>query len=324
MNYSIYFDESNKLDMTKNYSYYGSLGIDQIECENLIKDIKKILRITEKNSEYHFTEYKNDKDIAPYLYCLHHFLKINFQINIFIVDNRIALNFSENARISVTELRNLFYVKIPERLFYGLTRELSDDYNSVRIVVDDSPEYGRMRVYSKLKHQMNAHAIYRGMKYYVNKVENKKSHQSIPLQIIDLYMGIVVFLMEKLYLNLENDKPIIKSDLVYRFLSEGNNIELFQKKINIYKWNGQKDFIREVNISEYLSEFMTFKTSYDINEMVKLINLKVPKDTTKDIRLKMEYSNNQLKMLLGYLDQLNGKGRNTFVMQNYYYNFGGK
>lgn len=317
MKYSIFFDESNKLDTTKKYSYYGAYGADQTKCDSLVADISKILRMTAKKSEFHFTEYKNDKNIAPYLYCLQHFIKTNFQINIFVVDNDIAMNFARKADISITELRNLFYVKIPERLFYGLTRGLSDDYTTVEIIVDHSPEYGKMRVYSKLKQQMNAHAIYRGMKYYVNKAWYKDSHKSIPLQIVDLFMGIVVFLMEKSYRNLEDDKPIIKSDLIYRFLIEDNNIDLFQKQINIFKWDGQKDIIHEVDIAEYLSQFIVFKTQFDVGEMTKISNIKLPNESTKDLRLKLGYTNNQLRMLLGYLDQLDGKGRNTFIMQNY-------
>lgn len=317
MKYTIFFDESNKLEAKKKYSYYGAYGVEKTNCDRLVTDINKILTATGKNSEFHFTEYKNDKDIAPYLYCLHHFIKANSQINIFVVDNDIAFNFARNADISVTELRNLFYVKIPERLFYGLTRGLPNDYKTVEIVVDHSPEYGKMRVYSKLKQQMNAHAIYRGKRYYVNKAWYKHSYQSIPIQIIDLLMGIIVFLMEKSYLNVEDDKPIIKSDLIYRFLIEENNIDLFQKQINIFKWDGQKEKIHQVNISEYLSQFMTYKTQYDVKEMTKIARIRKSSDTTKNIRLKMDYTNNQLRMLMGYLDQINGHGRNSFIMQKY-------
>jgi hypothetical protein len=141
---------------------------------------------------------------------LHHFINTNFQINLFIVDNDMAYKFAKNAQISIKELRNLFYVKIPERLFYGLTRELSSDFSLVEIIVDHSPEYGSMRLYSKLKQQMNAHAIYRGMRYYVSRASYEKSHKSIPLQIIDTIMGIVVFLVEKSYLKITDDKPVIK------------------------------------------------------------------------------------------------------------------
>jgi hypothetical protein len=59
-------------------------------------------------------------------------------------------------------------------------------------------------------------------------------------------MGIVVFLMKKSYLNIDDDKPIIKSDLIYRFLIEGSNIDLFLKQINIFKRDGQKDIIHEI------------------------------------------------------------------------------
>lgn len=318
LRYTIFFDESNKLDTTKKFSYYGAYGVEQSKCDQIEKDIKKILDVTGKKSEFHFTEYKNDKDLAPYLYCLHHFMKSNFQLNIFVVDNSMALKFAENANISTTELRSLFYVKIPERLFYGLTRELSDDFRTVEIIVDHSPEYGKMKVYSQLMKQMNAHAIYRGMKYYVQNARSEKSHKSIPLQMVDLLIGIIVFLMEKSYTNKEDDKPVIKSDLIYRFLIEENNLESFQKQVNIFKWNGQKDFIEEINIADYLTEFLIFKTQYDINEMTKILSLKEENNTTKKLREKMNYSNNRLRMLLGYLDQLNGKGRNSFIMQNYY------
>lgn len=321
MKYSIFFDESNKLDATKKYSYYGAYGVDQIKFESVISEMRQILDMTGKKSEFHFTEYNNDKDLAPYLYCLHHFIKTNIQVNIFIVDNKMAFRFAENAGISITDLRNLFYVKIPERLFYGLTRGLSDDYRTVEITVDHSPEYGKMRLYSKLKQQMNAHAIYRGMQYYVNKAWHKESHHSIPLQIVDLVMGIVVFLMEKSYLKTDDDKPIIKSDLIYRFLMEENNIDLFQNQLHIFKWDGQKDTIHEVNIAEFLSQFIVFKTQFDVDEMIKITKLRKQCGSTKGLRLEMGYTNNQLKMLLGYLDQLNGKGRNTFIMQNYYQSF---
>lgn len=235
MKYSIFFDESNKLDSTKKYSYYGAYGLEETKCENIVNDIQKILDITRKKSEFHFTEYNNDKDLAPYLYCLHYFIKTNLKLNIFIVDNERALSFAEKANISTKELRNLFYVKIPESFFYGLTRDLSNDYRTVEIIVDHSPEYGKMRVYSKLKQQMNAHAIYRGMQYYVKKAWYEHSHKSILLQMVDLLMGIVVFLMEKSYINTSEVKPKVKSDLIYRFLIEKDNIEQFQKQINIFK-----------------------------------------------------------------------------------------
>jgi hypothetical protein len=48
LKYSIFFDESNKLDSTKKYSYYGAYGVEQNKCEGIVKEIKEILSVTGK------------------------------------------------------------------------------------------------------------------------------------------------------------------------------------------------------------------------------------------------------------------------------------
>lgn len=44
---------------------------------------------------------------------------------------------------------------------------------------------------------MNAHSAYRNLGYKVNRVEQACSEKSIPLQIVDILLGIVVFIVEK-------------------------------------------------------------------------------------------------------------------------------
>lgn len=321
MDYLIFFDESNKLDHTKKYSYYGAYGGNEQAIESNVRSVREILRLHRKKSEFHFTEYKNDRDIESNLHLLHHIINSDIHLNLFIVDNQAALQMAQQRNLTTTDLRSLFYVKIPERLFYGLTRRDDFHYGSVKIFVDHSDEYGALRLYSKLRHQMNAHSLYRGMSYQVTSVRSKKSHESIPLQIIDMFMGIVVFLIEKSYLETEDDKPVIKSDLIYRFLMENENIRRFQQQIKLFQWDGEKEgSIKKVNLSEYLSEFMVHKTKYDVAEMNKLngIMLRNPDFRGKELRKAMEYSNNQLRMLLGYKDEIMGIGRNHFVMSRYY------
>ncbi|HLR41129.1 MAG TPA: DUF3800 domain-containing protein [Virgibacillus sp.] len=325
MDYFIYFDESNKLDDTKQYSYYGAYGGGEKEINKGVQSVKNILKIHRKQSEFHFAEYKNDKNLAPYLHLLHYIINSRVKINLFMVDNHEALTMAKQRNISTNALRKLFYVKIPERLFYGLTRQENFNYKNVKIFVDHSDEYGKFRLYSKLMHQMNAHSLYRGMNYQVKSVKPKRSERSIPLQIIDMFMGVVVFLIEKSYRDL-GDKPIAKSDLIYRFLIEGENIQLFQTQVNIFKWNGQKESIKKVNLGDYLSEFMAFKTMFDIKEMTRLnkIMIQHPEYTGRKLREEMRYSNNRLKMLLGYKDEILGKGRNNFIMSKYYKLFSGQ
>jgi hypothetical protein len=313
MEYLIFFDESNKLDNIKKFSYYGAYGGDKGQIEESVKSVKEILRYEKKPSEFHFTEYKNDYFLAAHLKLLDFMINTDIHFNFFVVDNQEAYSIATKMGISIKELRKLFYVKIPERLFYGLTRGI--EYSRVKILVDHSPEYGSLRLFSKLKLQMNSHSVYRGLNYQVTTVEPKISHASIPIQVIDMFMGIVVFLMEKSYLNITDDKPIIKSDLIYRFLIQNNNLEKFQNQIRMYQWNGLKDTIHEANIGNYLSEFMKFKTQFDIKEMIKLneIMRENPTFRGKDLRLAMGYTNNQLRQLLGYKDELNGLGRNGFI-----------
>jgi hypothetical protein len=100
-------------------------------------------------------------------------------------------------------------------------------------------------------------------------------------------------------------------------------LDRFQKQIKIFKWDGEKEVIKDVNIGDFLSEFMVFKTQFDVQEMTKMIHLlnNNPDISTKELRKQMNYSNNQLRMLLGYKDQICGLGRNYFVMQKYYENF---
>ena len=57
----------------------------------------------------------------------------------------------------------------------------------------------KIRLYSKVKEQMNAHSAYRNLKYQVNNVKPMNSENNISVQIIDIVMGMTVFLMEGLY-----------------------------------------------------------------------------------------------------------------------------
>ncbi|MEK3884951.1 hypothetical protein [Paenibacillus sp. PL2-23] len=114
----------------------------------------------------------------------------------------------------------------------------------------------------------------------------------------------------------QSDAVRVKSDLIYRFLSHGNNVERFQSQIKLYAWNGSEN-LSELSIGNYISRFMVHKTLYDVVEMNKLqaIRLRNPDLTSNEYRKLMEYSNSRFRMLLGYLDELDGKGRNTFLLR---------
>lgn len=314
MNFLIYFDEANKIDQPgKKYSYYGAYGGMDSTLAGITKVVNNIYRDLNTKSELHFREYNHDQYLKKYFKVLHHVINQDVNINILIVSNAEAQAIANQMNLSMMELRELFYIKIPERLFYGLTRHLSDNIN-VKINVDRNDEYRVLRLYSKIKEQMNAHSVYRNKKYKIESVRSLESHKSIPLQIIDTFMGIVVFLMEQSYTK-NSDASIIKSDLIYRFLSQDDNIDRFQKQIKLFKWIGNESLL-EIPVSNFLSRFMVYKTQYDIKEMARFqsILLRYPDRSIQEYRKLMEYPNARIRMLLGYKDEIEGRGRNSYLL----------
>lgn len=319
MNYKIYFDESNKLDQPNGgYSYYGAFGTSE---EKMVEIVDVLNRMDESKSEMHFTKYNKDTYFGKYFNSLNYVIKQDINLNIMIVNNDDAKIMSQIMGVTTKELRNLFYVKIPERLFYGVTRDL-ENMNEIKITLDENDEYGLYAVEEKIAEQMNAHSLYRNKGYKIQKIDQESSDKSVPLQLVDVFMGIVVFLLEKQYkyIGTKQDDVVlkIKSDLIYRFLTQDDNLNLFQNKIKLFKWEGNIDKIQDVNISDFTAEFIVDKTRYDIQEMNRLQRLRLdyPDETTKFYREKMEYTNRELRILLGYMDEIDGKGRNSFFIQN--------
>lgn len=110
---------------------------------------------------------------------------------------------------------------------------------------------------------------------------------------------------------------MIKGDLIYRLLIHENNLRALHQVVRLFKWNADKEKITEINISEYTGNFILHKSQFDIQEMTKLekLLLSYPDKRTKFYREKMGYTNRQLRTLLGYLDELNGRGRNSYFYE---------
>lgn len=317
MNYAIYFDESNKLDQPiGEYSYYGAFGADFSTIKYIIREIAQIKRNLNTKSELHFVEYTKDQDFAKYFRILNFILSQDVKINLMIVNKKDAEQIAKEMSITLSELRELFYVKIPERLFYGMTRTLKSK-QSVRIVIDENSEYDKIELEKKIEEQMNAHSAYRHKGYNVAKVKQSSSNRNIPLQLIDVIMGIVIFLLEGNYAKTDSNTNLIKEDLIYRVLIENNNLDKLHDKLTVFKWNGENEGITTEILSEYTGKFIINKTSKDIREMTKLrhIMMEHPTEGTKFYREKMGYTNGQVRMIQGYLSELRGDGRNAHYLR---------
>lgn len=320
MNYGIHFDESNKLDQPNGaWSYYGALGVNVSKEEQIKSKINALNEELRTQSELHFVDYTSDTHFEKYFRTLNHVLNQDVKINMMIVNKEDARKIAEKMNVTLAELRELFYVKIPERLFYGMTRDLTNGEH-VQIIIDENSEYDKIDLAKKLEEQMNAHSAYRNKGYKVSKPRQESSDEYILLQLIDVFMGIVIFLLESQYKqDASNGKNItleVKSDLIYRLLIHQNNLEKFHEKITLFKWEGVNEQVEQVSISEYTGEFIIHKTRYDISEMKKLYKLRVdyPSEETKFYREKMGYSTRQLRTIQGYIAELKGEGRNDYYL----------
>lgn len=315
MNYEIYFDEANKLDQpTGGYSYYGAYGADAANVAKVAQGAQQIFTGLNSSSELHFVKYTKDTNIKKYFKILNYLMDQDFCINIFIVDNDQAKLTADKMNIDLSMLRSLFYVKIPERLFYGITRSLTSG-TDISLFVDANDEYDKLDLYNKLKEQMNAHSAYRNKCYKITEAISLDSKESIPLQMIDTIIGIVVFLLEKNYYE-KSDVTSVKSDLIYRFLIENGNIEKIQKCLTLFKWDNQEDQVTSISMGDYISSFLVYKTQIDIKEMNRLKEyMMLNPQLTKvgEFRKIMEYKNSQHRIIQGYLDELLYNDRNYSI-----------
>jgi len=265
----------------------------------------------------HFVEYSKDVLFEKYFVIMNYIIESDVNVNIMMLEKTDAISVAKKMDIKLSDLRKLFYVKIPERLFYGLTRNLTGQ-KQIRIVIDKNNEYDMINLESKLKDQMNAHSAYRNNSYKVKEVIQCDSEHSIPLQIIDVFMGIVAFILENHHLCKtelgSNSITMLKSDLIYRLLINGNNFNKFTNIIKLFKWGNARNEVVEININDYISNFIVSKAQFDIQEMNRLhtIMFQYPNKDTRFYREQMGYSNAQLRTLQAYIDELNGKGRNYF------------
>lgn len=142
MSFEIYFDESHKWDkFTSDYSYYGVIGWE----DNIRKQLDEFMiknEINEIFEELHFVRFKLDK-VENYLKTLR-FALDKIDANFYIVNTNEALKIGNRIGIDENMLRKLFYIKIPERLIYGITRQL-EDYTNINIYI--YTKFRRKRVY---------------------------------------------------------------------------------------------------------------------------------------------------------------------------------
>src|SRR5699024_3856736 len=95
------------------YSYYGALGATLSQKNKLIASIQQLNEKLKSKSEMHFVDYTSDTYFEKYFKALNHVLEQDISINLMIVNKEDAKMIAKKMGVTLAELRELFYVKIP-------------------------------------------------------------------------------------------------------------------------------------------------------------------------------------------------------------------
>lgn len=334
MKYKIYFDESKKIDRESKYSYYGAISIEETELERIESHIEQILDELKSTSELHFVAYK-PSFIKKYFQVLNFFLSCSsIKFNIYRLNNEHYFQLGKSLRFSDTDLRKYFYVKIPERLFYGLVRD-DKQIDGLDIIMDDSTEYQTLGVFEQISAQMNAHSLYRGKSYHVNSVIGIESKNSRIIQMLDVILGIVVYLFEEDYLTSNSNLSISKRDFIYRLLLSDDNLRAFHQMISIFTWDSSDlDNLNKLEIANITSQFLVFCNKQEYIDMLPVQKLYLEfqshlislEESDKKTRIHLltenlknpygtdgKLNNSLVELFLGHLSQLEFNDRNKYL-----------
>ena len=231
-------------------------------------------------------------------------------------------------------MRKYFYVKIPERLFYGLVRD-DNQIDGLDIIMDNSTEYQTLGVFEQIYDQMNAHSLYRGKSYHVNSVEGIDSEESRIIQMLDVILGIVVYLLEENYLDTGTNQSINKRDFIYRLLSSDDNLIFFHEMISIYTWDSSDlEYLNKLEIATITSKFLVACNKREYIDMIPVqkfylefySELESLGESDRSSRIKLlknklrnpysidgKLNNALVELFLGHLSQLEFEDRNKYL-----------
>lgn len=254
MSFNIYFDESNKIDEPNIFklSYYGALICNE-STSNHINSLS-----IDSNIELHFTKFKL-KDIDSYIKLFEELVKSEFYFNTFIIDSTEIFKVCENINICKKQIRPLLYIKIPERLVYGITRNIVAT-NEVNIFIDQNSEYTKYDLEEKLKEQLNAQSIYRKLNYSITDVTSIDSNTDKMVQLTDVLLGIISFVTEKKYLNPNEHLPNEHYQSICSNLT-GYDLSFFKSCYGDTKNDKNRCLVEGVNDHRYLKLYEIFQKS---------------------------------------------------------------
>lgn len=161
----------------------------------------------------------------------------------------------------------MVYTKIPERIFYGLLRNLGKEvYIKSKIYIEKEGKYEKYNIETRLKENLNTQSLYRGEQFWVTDCTMVSKGQTIGVELVDLLLGVIRLIINNKpipnELTVEEAKKLnikgryMKHKLVIEIL-KNNNFYEFLKGIKYYEWDSHKE-LSEVAFKDYLDLFMAF------------------------------------------------------------------
>lgn len=147
------------------------------------------------------------------------------------------------------------YAKFPERIFYGLLRKNLNYIDSeAEVIIEKASEYERY-VKDVVENHLNVQALYRGESFKVNSCELKSKGEDVGLEITDLVLGIVRFIIKNEPIS-KSKRHARKTRFVINLLKEEKIYNLFSKRIMFFEWT-EMDSLKEVSFDSYLKSFIS-------------------------------------------------------------------
>lgn len=147
------------------------------------------------------------------------------------------------------------YAKFPERIFYGLLRR-NVNYLSVTsdIVIEKATEYEQY-VQDVVEKQLNVQAIYRAENFKVNSCVLKPKGTDIGLEITDLLLGIIRFIIKNEPRSKSNRQEK-KVKFVVDLLKQESVYCLLSQRIMFFEWTKGSE-LKEVEFNSYIKSFIS-------------------------------------------------------------------
>lgn len=250
----IFFDESGKKDKP---NLMGALSIsNNIYSLPIFEEIKHIIKTT----EIHWKQYSGDrrkrKIIIKMIKTLLDFT-IDTKINVIHYEQSIIekkANFYKNVDEDLYD--STIYMKLPERLIYGLIRHYGKLSNiNVGIIIEEATEYKKTNVMLKerLPKLLNIQSVYRGEHYKIISSRYASKGEEVGIELTDILLGMIRTIVKNPDCTSRKNKAQI--EILMELLNDKRFIDLL-KNVRFYEWSNSQQ-LTEVNFSNYLHLFMS-------------------------------------------------------------------